>query len=143
MKTSEIQEMMKEDSKVDISSLDTESLRIPILHGKWYGILMGERKQLQSLQFDYDKIYHERYEYYAGRASDDTYHNSPINYKATKQEIEIHISADDKVQAMKGKIFIQKEKVDMIDAFLKNVINARSFHIKDAIAFIKFKNGQT
>lgn len=142
MKTQELQEMMTKDAKIDMSSLDRESVNIPVLHGKWYSLLMNELRQLHSLEFEFDKLRRRKYDYYTGRAEDSDYMNNPLNIKVTRQDIEMYISSDDEIQDLKGRIIVQKMKVDMISEFIKNVINSRSFHIKDAISFIKFKNGQ-
>lgn len=52
MKTSEIQDMIANDSELDNDRLDFESLRIPSLHAKYYRIFMDEAATLKSMSFE-------------------------------------------------------------------------------------------
>lgn len=141
MNNEEIQEMMKKDSVLDYSNLDEEALNTPNLHCKWYGIYLSENRVLKNYEFKLSKLKKEKFEYYTGRSDDAVYEEKPLFLKINKQDLELYVDADEEYQILQGKVFIQSEKVKMILDFIKNVINCRSFFIRDAISFIRFKNG--
>ena len=76
-----IQKMWREDAQIDPDNLHTESLKIPILHSKYYelynNILLLRKKSEQQRK----NIRHERYEYFSGKADPDVYIQNPFPKK--------------------------------------------------------------
>ena len=76
-----IQKMWETDSKMDIDNLHTDSLKIPILHGKYHelynNILLLRKKAEQQRK----NIRHERYEYFSGKADPEVYIENPFPKK--------------------------------------------------------------
>lgn len=140
MKLEEIQTMIEEDSDLSESNLDRESLKIPYLHSKYYKIFLTEFKDLKRIEKELLKIKKERTEYYLGKASDEVYKTEPLDQKIIKQDLDLYLSSDDKFSEIQTQMFMQKTKVDMLEAFIKTLSN-RGYLIKNAIEFIKFKNG--
>ena len=140
MKTKDIQDMMEQDSVIDATQLDTESLKIPMLHNKYYNIYIEEYKILKALETSLKKETKFKTEYYLGKCPDSVYTEKPLNLKILKADVETYIQTDNDIIEINTKITIQKVKVDLIDAFIKQ-INQRSFNIKNAIEFLRFKNG--
>lgn len=141
MKTRELREMMDADSKMDMSRLDEESLRTPMLHGKYYGILMDEIKILRGAEQEEARLKRRMFEYYTGKADDEIYMEKPMHLRVNKGDLDVYFNSDEEYQDLQRKLIIQKQRVDMLQEFIKSVINARGFQIKDAIAFLQFKTG--
>lgn len=141
MKLSEIQDEIDKDSKIDHAQLDREALNIPYLHSKYYRIYMDEIRMLRKMESDYKKLRKDKVLYYSGKAPDDDYKSAPLNLKVLKQDMEMYLDADDSLSTMRHLCELQRDKCNMIEAFIKT-LNNRSFMIKNAIDFIKFKNGQ-
>lgn len=142
MKIEEIRDLMQADSKIDDTALDSESIKIPYLHSKWYGIFIDEIRALKGIEQEYYRLVKEKTEYYLGKADDGVYEEKPLNHKILKQDLDVYLKADDELVKMDGRRSIQQIKVDMIENFIKS-INQRSFNIRNAIEFMKFKNGVT
>ena len=140
MKLDEILSMIQEDSVIDVTALDAESLKIPYLHSKWYKIFIEELKALKGLEAEYDKMMKEKFEYYLGKAEDEVYEKKPLNHKILKQDVDFYLKSDEDLISIRNKKSIQEMKVKTIEEFIKS-LNQRSFSIKNAIEFMKFKNG--
>ena len=135
-----IQLEIQKDSIVDDTRLDTESLKIPLIHSKWYNQLIAEVQSLKKLERQLNKVKKGRTEYYLGKSSDETYQDEPKPNKVLKQDLDLYLRADDYLQDIQSDYEDQQLKIDLIDQFLKQV-SQRSFNIKNAIDFMKFKNG--
>jgi len=142
MQINEIQKLMNEDVKINRSELSYESLRTSELHNKYYKIMMLEIIDLQQLKYQYQKLKKIKFEYYLGKCNDEVYEEQPLHIMVKKVDLDIYMESDEELMIIDRKIFLQKTKVDMLQDFIKNVINTRGFAIRDAIAFEQFKNGQ-
>lgn len=140
MKLDEIQQEIEKDAAISNTNLDTESLRIPLLHSKYYNIFIGELKVLRGVEAEYKKLKKERQQYYLGQADDETYKAEPLQLKVLRQDLELYLDADPKLNELKNKFEMQKMKTEMVEAFIKT-LNTRNFLIKNALDFLKFKNG--
>lgn len=140
MKIDEICEMLEKDSKIDEANLDRESLRIALLHGKWYGIYMDEARIYRKAFNDLKRLKKEKMEYYLGKAPDDVYVAKPLDLKVLRQDLDMYLDADEELIALDEKVDTQRLKIEMIESFIKS-LNSRGFNIKSAIDFLKFKNG--
>jgi hypothetical protein len=140
MKIEDIRDLMEKDSKIDDTALDAESLKIPYLHSKWYSIFIDELRLLRGLEQEYNRLHKEKTEYYLGKADDEVYEKKPLDHKILKQDLDIYLKADDDLMKLESRKILQQMKVEMIESFIKN-INQRTFIIRNAIEFMKFKNG--
>ena len=131
---------MEKDSKIDESRLEAESLNVPYLYGKWQRIYFSEYKKLASLEKQRAKVYKERMSYYMGRADDEAYKKEPLESRVIKTELSVYLEADDRYAEALEQYKEQKALVDIIEGFLKKIAG-RSFDIKNAIEFMRFKNG--
>lgn len=132
---------MEQDSKIDNAELSSESLKIPYLHGKWYRMFCEEMQVMHLLKSEMAVLKKEKHEYYSGRAHDEVYAENPLDMKVLKQDMDIYINADPEYQRLSMKLNTQQLKLDTIESFLKN-INQRTFVIKNAIDFLKFRSGE-
>ena len=136
-----LQKMWEKDSKIDIDNLHTESLNIPVLHAKYYDIynnLMLLRKKSEQQK---KNIRHERYEYYSGKADPDIYIKDPFPKKIRdKDTMAKYLDADERLSGVSLKIDYYDTMLVYIESILKQVSN-RTYHIKNAIEFMRFNAG--
>ena len=140
MRLDEIQAEIAQDSNVDNNKLDTESLKIPLLHSKYYNMFLAELRILKGVESEYRRMKLERHKYYLGQASDEVYKEEPLQLKVLRQDLELYLDADPKLSDLKNKYEVQKMKTEMLEAFIKT-LNTRNFLIKNALEFLRFKNG--
>jgi hypothetical protein len=140
MKMNEIQDEFSKDMKFDLSNLDKMSIRIPYLHSKWYSIMVEEIKILKGIDSTMKTMKRDKFLYYTGRGRDDEYVKNPFDHKILKSEIDMFMEADEEYRVLHNHYSIQKIKVDMIEANIKQ-INQLSFNIRNAIEALKFKSG--
>lgn len=144
MKLEEIRKEWDKDSVIDSSDLGRESLNIPRLHNKYYKIFMEEVKILKVKETTYDQLLKLKIEYYTGRSSDqDLKENSwePFQLRLVKSDIPPYLDADKQLIQLKLDIAFQREKTNFAESILKT-LNNRGFHIKNAIDWRKFTNGE-
>ena len=140
MKFSEITEMIEKDSVIDNANLDRESLRVSLLHGKWYTIFMEEARLLRRMYNEFKKLKKFKTEYYLGKCTDDVYEKFPLHLKVLRSDLEIYLDGDEEMLALDEKVEDQRLKVNTIENFIK-ALNNRGYNIKTAVDFLKFKNG--
>lgn len=136
-----IQEMWESDSKIDQDNLHEESLKVPILHAKYFqiynNILLLKKKAEQQRR----NIRHQRYEYYTGKADPDVYIENPFPKKIRdKDTLQKYLDADESLSSICLKIDYYETMLNYIESILK-VIQNRTYQIKNAIDFVKFQAG--
>lgn len=136
-----IQKMWETDSKMDIDNLHTDSLNIPILHGKYHelynNILLLRKKAEQQRK----NIRHERYEYFSGKADPEVYIENPFPKKIRdKDTMQKYMDADTKLSGVSLKLEYYDVMLQYLESILKQ-ITQRNYQIKNAIDFIKFSSG--
>ena len=136
-----LQGMWNEDSKIDPDNLHTESLKIPVLHSKYYDIyntLMLLRKKAEQQR---KNIRHERYEYFSGKADPEVYIDNPFPKKIRdKETMQKYLDADTKLSGVSLKIEYYEVMLRFIEEILKQITN-RTYQIKNAIEFMRFSSG--
>jgi hypothetical protein len=143
MKLDEIQLMWERDAQIDRTELGEESLRIPLLHSKYFKVFSQERITLRKLEAEYKQLYRDKYEWYNGNISEETLKTrewEPNPLKILRTDIPMYIEADPVVQSYALRIEMQKEKVDFVEAIIKSLVT-RGYQIKGAIDWEKFKMG--
>jgi hypothetical protein len=143
MKLVDIMMEWENDSHMDSSELAKESLRIPLLHHKYYRLFVQEGLLQKKLEQDFKTLYRLKYEYFMGVLDQDTMAErgwSPNPLKILKQDLSIYIDSDTEMQAIQAKIDIQKQKLSFLESAIKTITN-RGFLIKNAIDWEKFKSG--
>jgi hypothetical protein len=136
-----IQKMWETDSKMDIDNLHTDSLNIPILHGKYHelynNILLLRKKAEQQRK----NIRHERYEYFSGKADPEVYIENPFPKKIRdKDTMQKYMDADTKLSGVSLKLEYYDVMLQYLESILKQITN-RTYQIKNAIEFMKFNSG--
>lgn len=135
-----IYKLAEEDTKIDMTQLDVESLKVSSVHNKYLKILSGEILRLKTLQTQRSEIVKDKWLYYMGKAPDAVYAKEPFDLKITRSEVDVFIDGDKAVIEINTKINYQQEKVKYLEELIKG-INNRNWNIRNAIEFHKFKNG--
>jgi hypothetical protein len=143
MKLDDIFLEWKKDSKIDVSQLAVESLKIPELHWKYLQILSHEKLILNKKEADYKSLFKLKFEYYLGTISEEDRKEkgwSPNPLRIVRQDIQTYIEADKDMVEINLFRLQQVEKVEVLENIIRS-INNRSFMITNALNDIKFKNG--
>lgn len=140
MRLEEIQEMIDRDSRLDETRLDDEALKIPSLHSRYYRIFIEEYQRMKVYQTEADVLKKELTEYYLGVAPEEVYKARPLNRKVMRQDLDLYLNADGKLNLLRLKVENQHMKVDLLEAFIKTLSN-RNFLIKSAIDWRRFQSG--
>lgn len=140
MKLDEIMDAIAIDSKIDNTRLDYEALRVPNIHAKWLRILSDERRIQRAIEKELAVLLKNRTLYYMGKLPDEAYKDEPLHHKVLKQDLPLWLDSDEKLTELRNKEYTQGIKVSSIESFMKE-LGQRSFHIRNALEFIKFQNG--
>ena len=140
MNLKEIMEQVDQDIKVDKSVLDLESLRNPELHNKYLKMFIMEGIALKKLYNQENRLLLEKTNYYSGKADPNVYKEKPFNIRVLKQDLDNYVNADVDMIALRNRIIEQKALVDYLSSVVDN-INNRNWNIRNAVEFLKFKNG--
>jgi hypothetical protein len=139
----ELQTQIEKDLAFDETQLDTESLRIPQLHNKYLKHLYSEKLLLKKLRNDMGELVRIKYEYYTGKLDEETLKEKgwePFQLRVLKNDVDMYLEGDKDVNKLKGRIQLQEERVEYIEATVKNIAN-RGWLIRNAIDWKKFLGG--
>ena len=136
-----IKSMWEKDSQIDIDNLHEESLKIPVLHSKYYDIFNNLVLLKAKAEQQRKNVRHERYEYYSGKADPDVYVKDPFPKKVRdKDAMNKYLDADQKLSSISMKIEYYQVMINYVDSILKQISN-RTYQIKNSIEFLKFQAG--
>ena len=141
MNIDELYNEIERDLKIDDTELDLESIRTPQLHNKYLKLYTTHSLQLKRLQDEYKILYKEKWEYYTGKASPDTYREKPFDIKVLRADIGIYIDSDTDLQQLSQKVAYTKQIADYLERILRE-INNRNWTIRNTIEWKKFIHGE-
>lgn len=137
----QLQKMWKEDSEINIDNLHNESLKVSILHSKYYEVYNNIsllRKRSES-QYKIKKL--ERYNYYNGKSDPEVYKKEPFPYKVRdKESMQRYLDADENLLDILMKIEYYDIMLKYLEDIIKTISN-RTYQIKNSIEFLKFQSG--
>lgn len=136
-----IEEMWKEDSKIDIDNLHHESIKIPQLHGKYFEIQTKIYKLKKKAKIELDELVLKRFLFYTGKAEPEEYIKENFGTKVLKSDIDIYLNADKYLIHQRAKVEDLEYLLDYLKDILKQIHN-RSFYVGNALEFMKFSAGQ-
>ena len=140
MTLEELQQQVDKDFKLDDTELDTESVKIPLLHNKYLQHFNKFSLLLKKAEYDYKTLQRHKWEYYTGKSDPSVYKEKPFDLKVLKNDVHIYINADEDIQKVQAKIVYQEAIVNYLEQILR-MINNRSFTIKNAIEWRRFTSG--
>lgn len=143
MTIDEIINLWKEDVCIDKTELGHESLRIPILHGKYLTILNKEKKVLRRLEAEMKQLKLDKYEFFTQGPSEETRDKGwklPPKGMILKSDLPMYMDADKDIIELNLKIGEQMDKIEYLDSVIRTIMN-RGYLIKNAIDWQKFTMG--
>jgi len=141
MNLEKLQEMWKKDSVIDTDLYCEESTKVPQLHMKYMEFFNMFSLMKRERELEVKKMIKDKWLYYKGKAPSSVYKEMPFDLKlTTKEEITMFIDADEDVCKLQYKIAYIEQTLAFLDSVLRQ-LNNRTFQIKNAIEWEKFKNG--
>ena len=140
MTLEELQAQVNRDFKLDDTELDSESIKIPLLHNKYLQHLNKFSLLLKKAEYDHKLLVREKWEYYTGKADASVYKAKPFDIKVLKSDVHIYIDSDEELQKADQKVAYLNVVVKYLEQVLRS-INTRTFLIKNAIEWKKFTSG--
>ena len=132
---------LSKEIEFDFIDLDGESLKTPILYGKYLKFYTDMMIELNEWTELYDKVYLERWKYYQGKQKSEYYAKyGPFNEIVTKTDLELYLKADDLLCLIRSILVVMKQHVAFLEKITKEISN-RGFHIKTAVDWRKFQSG--
>lgn len=138
-----IRQMVENDLKIDGTELGDESIRIPMLHGKFLNFFHDESLVLRKLEADQRILRKQKWEWYSGKMDEDQLKAlgwEPFATRILRQDMDIYMDADPDLVRIGSKIDLQKAKVEYLDSVIRG-INNRNWVIRNAIEWRKFMSG--
>lgn len=145
MKLEDIFSEWEIDSKIDITELGEESLKISKLHHKYFRILSNERMHYKKLEAELKMLKLEKHEFYTQGPTKETVEKGwqlPAVGKILRSDVNNYIDSDRDMVNLSLKIGMQLEKIDLLESIIKVIIN-RGYNLKVALDWEKFKMGAT
>ena len=143
MELSELRKHVEQDSRIDDTELDTESLRLPALHSKYLNFYHDAKLRLEKATNEYNRLYRLKWEYYGGKMDEQTLRErgwEPFDHKILRNDIGIYLNGDEDLCKRKEVIVYIKSIVDYLEEVVKEV-SFRHMKIKAAIDWRKFLGG--
>lgn len=140
MDLEKIQNLWEEDSIIDLDNLHKESIKISILHSKYYKIYNNILllKKIEDNKFK--SLKKEKWLYYSGKSEPEVYKEKPFDHKVLRQDIDKYMDADEEIIKSLSKLEYYQTMLNYLDSILKTILN-RTYQIKNSIEFIKFTAG--
>ena len=140
MTLEELQQSVDRDLKIDDTELDTESIKIPLLHNKYLQHYNKFSLLLKKSEYEYRVLKRQKWEYYTGKADASVYKEKPFDLKILKADVHIYMDSDEELQRADQKEAYLKQVVSYLEQVLRS-LNTRNFIIKNAIDWKKFTSG--
>lgn len=143
MKLEDLQSEWANDAHINHQALVSESAKVPLLHSKYYKILIEEKGLLLLLRSKQEDLELLLEGFFAKTLTQAelTKHNLVYGEKRVlKADSSKYISTHPKMVELTLKIGVQLEKVKFIEDIIK-LIHSRNFTIKNMIDVKKFEAG--
>jgi hypothetical protein len=140
LKIEEVIEMWQQDAKIDDVDLDTESLNVPVLHGKYLKLFYEQKLRLKKFKIQYKTLNKTLSEYYRGELNNPedlkVIGREPWEKHVLKADIQQYIEGDQQMVDLVTRMVYQEQVVSLLEDIMKS-INNRGFHISAAINWRK------
>lgn len=143
MTLDEIHKLWEIDSVIDKTKLVDESLRKPLLHYKYYKILIDETLILKKMESKFKTLKLEKTEFYSDGPTKETQEKGwkyPSKGIILKKDVPLYVESDSDIIELNLKTDLQQEKVDYLISIIKTVSD-RDWTIKNAVEVLKFNAG--
>lgn len=135
MTTQEILDMWASDTKLDDLNLDLESIKVPMLHGKYLALLSKERGKVRELTASKKTLTRLLTSYYTGKATPEDLSKlgrEQFLERVLRGDIEDRILNDHAMIRLESTLGMHQECVLVLEEIMKS-INNRGFQIKNVI----------
>ena len=105
---------------------------IPLLHYKYFKLLVSVKRKLNSSKEKYEEKKHVRTLFYSGRGSDDDYREEKFDHRLAKSEIPMWLAADKELKILRKEVEALTLFKESLDEILKQ-INNRHWYIKSML----------
>jgi len=140
MKIETVIEMWQQDAKIDDVDLDTESLNVPVLHGKYLKLFYEQKLKLKKYKIQYKTLNKVLSEYYRGELNNpedlQQIGRDPWEKHVLKADVSQYIEGDQEMVDLVTRMVYQEQVVSLLEDIMKS-INNRGFHINAAINWRK------
>jgi hypothetical protein len=140
MNLDEIQSLWEQDSIIDQDNLHNESIKISVLHAKYYKIYNNILLLRKLEENKYKILKKEKWMYYSGKAEPELYKEKPFDHKVLKPDIDKYMDADKDLIKLVSKIDYYQTMLSYLESILKTILN-RTYQIKNAIEYMRFTAG--
>ena len=140
MTLEELQQSVDRDFALDDTELDTESIKIPLLHNKYLQHFNKFSLLLKKAEYEQKVLKRQKWEYYTGKADPSVYKEKPFDLKVLKADVHIYMESDEELQKADQKEAYLRQVVNYLEQLLRS-INSRNFVIKNAIDWARFTSG--
>jgi hypothetical protein len=140
MTLEELQQAVDRDFKLDDTELDSESIKIPLLHNKYLQHFNKFSLLLKKAEYEHKTLVRQTWEYYTGKSDPSVYKEKPFDLKILKSDVHIYMDSDEDLQRADQKTAYLNQVVKYLEQVLRS-INNRTFLIKNAIEWKKFTSG--
>ncbi len=143
MQTQEILDSWAVDTKIDDLNLDLESIKVPILHGKYLALLSKERAKVREMQASKKTLTRLLMSYYTGKATQDELDKlgrEQFLERVIRGDIEDRITNDPAMVKLESMLGTHQEAVMVLEEIMRS-INSRGFQIKNVIEWRKLTVG--
>lgn len=144
MKLSELQEMWKDDSKIDSLAIGDASLETARLHSKYLAFLANSRLSLRRYEAEYWRMRKRRYRYFRGELTKEELEEYDWpqwqGAKPLKNEMDEYLSADEELLSIQDKVEYYKTVVFFLEQVMRS-LNSRTWDIKNHIEYLKYSQG--
>ena len=129
------------DSTIDPDELVTESLKISKLHFKYISLYTKEHLIQRNMEQQLTILRSDKADFFTKGETKETRDKGwEFPGKILKMDVGNYLDKDSDIVKMNIQLFIQKEKCELLESILRN-IQGRSFNIKNAIDWEKFRSG--
>lgn len=131
------------DCRINPGDLGNESLRVPNLHSKYYGLFVEAQRGASKQKKLYARAAQLKKAYYLGHLSNEQCKKlnwTPFPLKVMRNDVQEYLEADEDLQ----KIHTQVEEAERLVKFFEDVLKelkSRNYAIKNAIDWSKMING--
>ena len=140
MTLEELQQAVDRDFKLDDTELDSESIKIPLLHNKYLQHFNKFSLLLKKAEYEHKALTRDKWEYYTGKSDPSVYKEKPFDLKILKADVHIYMDSDEELQRADQKEAYLRQVVNYLEQLLRS-INSRNFVIKNAIDWARFTSG--
>ena len=138
-------EMWFIDSKIDETEPSKELSKISILHSKYLEIMSHHNLIVKKIQFEYNTQKKLKTDYLTGELNnpeDLAKHNlEPVRRKIMRQDIQMHLDADEQLIQILIKKIVNQEMVDICESIIKEIHN-RAFVLGNIVKWEMYTGGR-